>query len=122
MSARDDATLSAQERAALAGLEARAESDDPRLANQLRGQKGPRPQVHLSVPPGLVAWWSRTNLLVVGPILAIAGLAGLVVGVSVSLVLGVAGAVVATAGLVMVAVAAEGRIRAARPKPPDVVE
>ncbi len=114
MSARDDAMLSAQERAALAGLEARAETDDPRLASHLRGQVSVPGRVRVTIPPGLWAWAAHVNLWLVGPVLAVLGLIGLLVGVAVSPVVGVLGAVAAAGGLVMLATAIERRLVASR--------
>jgi hypothetical protein len=110
MSARDDATLSAQERAALAGLEARAEADDPKLAAQLSGHGG-RPS-WLRVPGFGVAVRLnfRPNPLIAGPLLGVLGVVGLVLGLAISLVISVAGLVALTGGLLLMAGVARSRV------------
>lgn len=114
MGARDDARLSEQERAALAGLEAKAEHDDPRLAVRLRGHHARfRPQFH--VPPVLVAWLGRLNPLVIGPVLGVLGLAGAVAGVAIGIPLGVAGLLVAVGGWFLFVRAIEARLVARTP-------
>ena len=126
MSTRDDARLTAQERAALSNLEALAAADDPQLAARLRGPNRWRMVVQLSRGlarlPGLQRWLTRlpglNGLLGKLPSLrspwvavpaVIAGLALTVVGASVGLAVGVIGAGVAAAGLWSLATAAERR-------------
>lgn len=97
MGTRDDASLTAQERAALAHLEARADADDPQLAHRLKGRY--RPQIDVRIPPLPMwtgsGWWS-IPLIVVGLALAVLGL-------STDLVVSVFGAVVMAGGLWMIA-------------------
>jgi hypothetical protein len=99
MSTRDDASLTARERAALASLEALAAAEDPQLAHRLRGSG----RIHLSwrvprVPDRFrTAWWG-------GPVVLV-GLALMVLSLGTTLVLGVAGAGLATFGLWLVVVA-----------------
>ncbi len=93
MGTRDEASLSPQERAALAGLEARAVEEDPALAARLAaGSRRFRPHIP-SWAPGLGArlWF--------GPVLLVIGLLLVVTSLSVSLVLGVVGALITAAGL-----------------------
>jgi hypothetical protein len=97
MSTRDEATLSAAERAALAGLESKAEADDPRLAAQLRG--GGRVRPSLQVPPGLI----RASQTWAGPVVVVAGLAMMILSLSSSVGLALTGAVLLVAGLLMTA-------------------
>jgi Protein of unknown function (DUF3040) len=95
MSTRDEATLSAAERAALAGLESKAEADDPRLAAQLRGGGHARPT--LQVPPGLV----RASQTWAGPVVAVAGLALMVLALSSAVIIALVGALLFMGGLLM---------------------
>jgi hypothetical protein len=109
MGIRDEASLSPRERAALAGLEARAAAEDPRLADKLAGARRwqwPRPRVP-AVLTGLAP-------LVWGPLLVVIGVAAMVVGLSVGTALGVAGAVVTAGGLTLVVRGIQGHRR-----PPD---
>lgn len=105
MGTRDDASLTAQERAALAYLEARAVADDPQLSHRLRGRF--RPQIEVRIPPVPIwagsGWWS-IPLIVVGMALA-------VLGVSTGLVVSVVGAIVTAGGLWMVAGIVDRRLR-----------
>ena len=96
MSTRDDASLTAKERAALASLEAMAAAEDPLLASRLRGSRGLRLFTRLpSVPAWLRStWWGDPALVV--------GLALMILSLSVSVALGIAGAVLAAAGLWLV--------------------
>jgi hypothetical protein len=93
MSTRDDASLTAKERAALASLEATAAAEDPQLASRLRGSR----RLHLfpglpAIPSWLrSAWWGVPALAV--------GLALVILSLSVSVLLGFVGAVLAAAGL-----------------------
>jgi hypothetical protein len=105
MSGPDEGMLTAQERAALASLEERAAADDPRLADHLRGLRSkerllalPKPDLGwLTTTAGQV--WRSLRPAVWGPILTIAGLALVVLGLSVSLALSVVGIVIAAVGL-----------------------
>jgi len=116
MSTRDDARLTAQERAALSNLEALAAADDPQLAARLRGPNRWRLVVRLATVlawvPVLQGWVTRLpgvrSLWVAIPAV-IVGLALTVVSVSVGLAVGVIGAGVAAAGLWSLAAAAERR-------------
>jgi hypothetical protein len=95
MSTRDEATLSDAERAALAGLETKAEADDPRLAAQLRGRHRTRPRI--KVPPVLV----RASHSMLGPVITAVGLILAVLTLSVSVPLALLGALLLVVGLVM---------------------
>jgi hypothetical protein len=105
MSTRDDARLTAQERAALSNLEALATADDPQLAARLRGPTRWSPLVRL---PTLPAWvrsiWIAVPAMLVGLALTVASL-------SIGLAVGVIGAGVAAAGLWSVVTTAERRFR-----------
>jgi len=101
MSTRDDARLTAQERAALSSLEANATADDPQLAVRLRGPGRWSISAHwarlrFSVRPGVPAWaislWFAIPAVVLGLVLV-------VLGVALGWELGVGGAVLAVAGL-----------------------
>lgn len=101
MSTRDEARLTAQERAALSSLEALATADDPQLAARLRGPN----RWNLSVLRAreVFAGWVRASewlqsLWVAVPLL-IVGLVLVVVGLSVGWEVGVAGALLSAAGL-----------------------
>jgi hypothetical protein len=95
MSTRDEATLSAAERAALAGLESKAEADDPRLAAQLRGGGHALPSLHL--PAALV----RASQTWVGPVVAVAGLVLMILTLSSAVVLALVGALLFMGGLLL---------------------
>lgn len=97
MSTRDDASLTARERAALASLEATAAAEDPQLASRLRGSGPLRFLTHLPAIPDSLrsSWWGAPAALV--------GLALMVLSMSIGLLVGVVGAVVATGGLGLVA-------------------
>jgi hypothetical protein len=95
MSTRDEATLSDAERAALAGLETKAEADDPRLAAQLRGRRRTRPRI--TVPPVVL----RASHSILGPVIAVVGLILAVLTLSVSVPLALLGALLLVVGLVM---------------------
>jgi hypothetical protein len=105
MGTRDEASLSPQERAALAGLEARAVEDDPALAARLAAG------VHrfkLRIPE----WAPRVlGALWFGPLVVVAGLFVVVVSLSVSVVLGVVGAALTAAGLAAIYNAVVPRLR-----------
>jgi hypothetical protein len=103
MSTRDDARLTAQERAALSNLEALASADDPQLAARLRGPNRWR----LLVPVFALPEWVRSIWVAAPAVLA--GLVLAVVSLSIGLALGVVGAVLAAAGLWSLVTAAERR-------------
>ena len=117
MSTRDDARLTAQERAALSNLEALAAADDPQLAARLRGPGRWSNAVHrarmraLSASALMPAWlgslWVAVPSVVVGLVLVVAGL-------SLGLAVGVIGALWSTWGLVTVVRAAGRRLRSGR--------
>ena len=101
MSPHDEATLSAAERAALAGLETKAEADDPRLAAALRGGIR-RSWPTLRIPPALVhSALVRSAHTWMGPALVVIGLAVMIVALSSLTILAVAGALVFMAGAAM---------------------
>jgi len=102
MSTRDDASLTDRERAALASLEAVAAAEDPLLARRLRGTSRLHLVAHLPRIPG----WLRSDWCA-GP-LVLVGMALMLVSMSTTVALGVAGAVVAAVGL-RVGVLAVGR-------------
>jgi Protein of unknown function (DUF3040) len=122
MNARDS-RLSAEERAALAHLEAAATADDPHLATRLRGSGsarlsllGSKAHRDLSALGARVlglGWW--------GLVVAAVGFAMIVLAVSTSLWLGVGGALITVTGLIGVGHAVERRIadsRRGRHEPP----
>jgi hypothetical protein len=117
MNARDS-RLSAEERAALAHLEAAATADDPHLATRLRGSGSARLSLLGSrVHRGLSAAAARVlGLGLWGLVVAAVGLAMIVLAVSTSLWLGVAGALVTVAGLIAVGQAIERRMADGRRK------
>jgi hypothetical protein len=96
MSTRDDPSLTAKERAALASLEAMAAAEDPQLASRLRGSRRLRVFTRLPAIPAWLrsTWWGVPALVV--------GLALIVLSLSVSVVLGLVGVALAAAGLWMV--------------------
>lgn len=96
MSPHDEATLSAAERAALAGLESKAEADDPRLAAALKGGLR-RSWPTFRIPPALV----RSTRTWMGPVLSVAGLAVMIVALSSLTAVAVFGAAVFMTGAVM---------------------
>jgi predicted exporter len=110
MSTRDDARLTAQERVALAGLEAAAAADDPQLAARLRGSRH-RLKSLLPIPLAFVlgkwrsvlrkGWWGA-------PVVAL-GLLMVVLGLPYGLPLSLAGVATACAGLRLVAQAVDDR-------------
>jgi hypothetical protein len=111
MSTPHEASLTEKERAILAGLAAQAEADDPSLAATLRGRQrratriaSVRRSVHLTVPDAVSHWGWGVALAVLGLVLMVASL-------SVSLVLGVVGALLACAGVYRAAVAHQARTR-----------
>ena len=73
MSTRDDASLTAKERAALASLEAMAAAEDPQLASRLRGSRRLRLFTGMpAIPSWLRSTWWGVPALVVGLVLIIA--------------------------------------------------
>ncbi len=103
MSTRDDASLTARERAALASLEAQAHAEDPTLARRLRGSS---PFGLVTKVPRIPAWLWQSWW---GAPVAVLGL--LLVGLSPStgFVVGLVGALMLVAGLRMVAGAVQAR-------------
>jgi hypothetical protein len=107
MSTPHEASLTEKERAILAGLAAQAEADDPSLAATLRGRARrartwPRPVFRLRVPAAVSHWGWGAGLAVVGLILMVASL-------SISIVLGIVGALFMAAGLYRAATVRLGR-------------
>ena len=119
MSTRDDARLTAQERAAFAGLEAAAAADDPQLAKRLRGPSGVWVKSSLARSARVLSagWHWVLRLGWWGIPIAVVGLVLVVVGMSAGLGVGVAGAMVAALGLYLVAQAV--RDRPSSPAEPD---
>ncbi|MCU4186961.1 hypothetical protein K6U06_21525 [Acidiferrimicrobium sp. IK] len=110
MSAPDEGMLTAQERAALASLEARAAADDPRLADHLRGLRSPKKRLRPVPKPGLSSVatavariWLSLHPAVWGPLLTLVGLALVLLGVAASLALSLTGVAVAATGLGLLA-------------------
>lgn len=124
MSGPDEGMLTAQERAALASLEERAAADDPRLADHLRGLR--RKERLRAVPVAMrkpdLTWlattvgrvWASMRPAVWGPLLTVAGLAAVVLGLSVSLVLSLVGVALASLGLALLVRVATARIERLR--------
>jgi hypothetical protein len=107
MSTPHEASLTEKERAILAGLAAQAEADDPSLAATLRGRarraRGwPRPAFRLRVPAAVSHWGWGVVVAVVGLILVVASL-------SFSIVLGIVGALLMSAGIYRAASVRLGR-------------
>jgi len=108
-----DARLSAEERAALANLEAAAMADDPNLSTRLRGGSptrwglaGSKARQGFSLVLARLThlgWWGA-------PVAAV-GLAVIVISVATSVWLGLLGAALAVSGLTSVAHAASTTIR-----------
>lgn len=117
MSTRDDARLTAEERAALSNLEALAAADDPQFAARLRGPRRWSLAAHgaklralsafMHVPACARSLWFAVPTLVVGLVLVVAG-------VSLGLAVGVLGALMSTAGLVSVVSDAGRRLEQGR--------
>jgi hypothetical protein len=103
MRPRDDAALTANERASLAELEAKAAAEDPLLARRLRGSRRPVVIGRLCRVPMWRgrAWW--------GPSLILIGLALVALSLSTVWALGVAGLLFTASGLGIVAAAVERR-------------
>ncbi|MBO0692587.1 MAG: DUF3040 domain-containing protein [Acidimicrobiaceae bacterium] len=101
MSPHDEAMLSPAERAALAGLESKAEADDPRLAAALRGGIR-RSFPTLRVPPALIhSALVRSAGGWIGPLLVVVGLAVMIVALSSLTILAAFGAVAFMIGAVL---------------------
>lgn len=109
MSTRDEASLNARERAALANLEAQAAAEDPMLARRLRGASPFRLVTRIPRIPAWVwqSWW--------GAPLALLGLVLIALSPSTGLVVGLVGALMMTGGLRMLAGAIHSRWRASGP-------
>jgi hypothetical protein len=107
MSTPHEASLTEKERAILAGLAAQAEAEDPSLAKTLRGSaRGPRrlphPAFHLRVPAAVSHWaW--------GVVLAVVGLVVMVASLSITVGVGIVGAVLTVLGVYRAATAHPGR-------------
>ena len=120
MSGPEEGMLTAQERAALASLEARAVADDPRLADHLRGLRAKRaalgaPTLDLRVAGAALAGaWARLRPTVWGPLLTAAGLLLAVLGLAVSTVLSAIGAGVAALGLALLVQVGTARVERLR--------
>ena len=117
MSTRDDARLTAQERAALSSLEALAAADDPQLAARLRGPGRWSAALHRAWMRALSAWaltpaW-LASLWVAVPAVVV-GLGLVVAGLSLGWGVGVVGALLSTGGLVSVVREAGRRLRSGR--------
>ncbi len=111
-----DARLNAAERAALADLEAAAAADDPHLAARLKGAPASRirtvvPVIQRLRPTVLRQWSSFLGLGWWGVPVTLAGLALVVLGMSAGLAVSVFGALVALAGLRVLAELVERRRR-----------
>ncbi len=109
MSTRDEASLNARERAALASLEAQAAAEDPVLARRLRGSS---PFRFVTKMPGIPAWLWQSWW---GTPVALLGLVLVVLSLGTGFVVGLVGALMLTAGLRMLGGAIQGRGSASRP-------
>jgi hypothetical protein len=111
-----DASLSPQERAALADLEAAAAADDPQLAARLRGGR----RLHAWTLPHRVMtfvvgrWKALLTLGWWGAPIAAVGLTLMILSLSAGLLLGVIGVVLGLFGLSLVTHAAHGAWRRQR--------
>ena len=120
MSGPEEGMLTAQERAALANLEARAVADDPRLADHLRGLRAKRaalgaPTFDLRAAGAvLAAAWSRLCPTVWGPLLTAAGMVVTVLGLAVSVVVSAIGAGIAAIGLALLVQVGTARVERLR--------
>lgn len=104
MSTRDDARLTAEERAAFSNLEAMAMADDPQLASRLRGPARWHPlnaaaRLHAAAQSARVPAWAYQPWFCV-PALAV-GLVLAVLSLAVGWWLGVLGAVLAVCGITL---------------------
>ena len=89
----NNTSLTAKEQAALAGLEARAASDDPRLSAHLRG----RNRWEMAAQARLAL--ERVNTRLVAVVGLVLGLVLVVAGLAVSLIVSIVGLAVMTVGL-----------------------
>ena len=117
MSTRDDARLTAQERAALSSLEALAAADDPQFAARLRGPGRWSGALRRAGMRALSAWalmpaWLSSRWVAVPAV--VVGLALVVAGLSLGWAVGVLGALLTTGGLVSVVREAGRRLRSGR--------
>ncbi len=96
-----DARLSAAERAALADLEAAALADDPTFASRLKHDRATdaRRAVHAVNRIASRAWVRVLCLRWWGLVMMVAGLAAVVAGLSISILVSIAGTLVAGVGL-----------------------
>ena len=94
---RDEVSLSAQERAALSNLEARATAADPDLAARLGSRGRERASTRMIAVGSRLGRWARSAWTAVAAV--VVGLTLTVVGVSVGLAVGLVGAVLLGAGL-----------------------
>jgi hypothetical protein len=106
---RDDASLTAGERAALAGLEASAAAQDPWLARRLSGASRLPVIVDLRriLMAGRPGWWGASLILI--------GLILVVLSLSTAWALGVVGSLITMGGLCLIA--ASVARRSAKPRP-----
>ena len=104
MSTRDDARLTAEERAALSNLEATAMADDPQLAARLRGPRRWHP-LDAAARLQAITRWARIPAWAYEPWFClpavVVGLALAVLSLAVGWWLGVLGAVVAAWGITL---------------------
>jgi hypothetical protein len=120
MSAPDDMVLSAEERAALASLEARAVADDPRLHDHLKSLRAARRFGAAAMPDfdwlttGVARIWAQMHPMIWGPLLLVVGLAVTVLGVATTLVVGVIGVGLAGLGLALLVQAMTVKVEQAR--------
>lgn len=115
MSTRDDARLTAEERAALSNLEAIAMADDPQLAARLRGPSRWHPlnavaRLHLTARWARVPSWAYELWFCVPAV--VVGLALAVLSLAVGWELGALGGVLAACGLALLLRVAARRIAA----------
>ncbi|MDQ6839957.1 MAG: DUF3040 domain-containing protein [Actinomycetota bacterium] len=97
MSTRDDATLSAEEKAAFARIEAQAIADDPALGTSLWFH------VKQRLRPAVRSVVHRTQRSWTGPLLVVVGVGLVVVGLATTVAVSVLGLVVVVMGSVPVA-------------------
>ena len=111
---KDEVDLSAQERAALSNLEARATAADPGLAARLEGRSRWRPFTRMIAASSRVRQWARSAWTAAAAM--VVGLTLTAVGVSFGLAVGVVGAVLLGAGLWSAVSLARRRRAGRRPK------
>lgn len=120
MSAPDDMVLSAEERAALASLEARAVADDPRLHDHLKSLRAARRFGAAAMPDldwlttAVARVWARMHPMIWGPILLVVGLVLTVLGVATTLVVSVLGVAIAGLGVALLVQATTTKVEQAR--------